>query len=300
MRHGLRVGAALVAAWLLAPQAAFAEVGDTQAGDAVGAVKDPIPAAGDEGGAQRSASTESARDLFAQGVTLAQAGKWAEAVEAFQQSIAIDERPGTVFNLALALEHSGDLPGSLRAWEHFLDIAAEGDEGRAVAQRELDSGRAKLGTLDLTVAPDAARAEVDGVEITGAGPSRRLYLAPGLRELAVSAEGYVPRTLQLSAAAGETLEQTVRLDLIVPPAAAPPAPAQRKTTAPLEPVTDPEPADAGQQRRSGFWRNPFVWVTASVLVAAAGVTTYFVVSGNRNEPAQPAPTYSGGSVKIEL
>ncbi|UJR82708.1 Hypothetical protein I5071_47730 [Sandaracinus amylolyticus] len=135
-----------------------------------------------------------ARALFEEGVALSDRGDYEAAVERFQRSLALVERPSTLFNLGVALRELRRDEEAIAALERFLEIADESfDEvPRTQARSWIESMRRALaergGTLVLEIDPPDAHVRVDGFDVTGESPIV-LDVASGTHHVEVSADG---------------------------------------------------------------------------------------------------------------
>lgn len=134
---------------------------------------------------------EEARALFEKGVSASDAGHWAEAADAFTRSLALVERPSTLFNLTLALHEQGRFREGVKAGARYLELVpkdAEPAQRRRIEQLVSDM-RAAMGTLVLRVEPADARVLVDGESIPQAEYGA-IALLPGQHAVLVHDEGY--------------------------------------------------------------------------------------------------------------
>jgi len=157
--------------------------------------------------------TAEAQRLFAQGVALAGEERWGDAVAYFRRSRALVERPGTVFNIAVALVRLGRASDALEALGDFLRIADPLTDGvrRAQAERMQALVSATIVSVELSVSPTDARVVVDGIARVERGGLRILSLDPGRHTLIVSAPDHAERRLEISTLPGETTRVAVRL-----------------------------------------------------------------------------------------
>ncbi|AKF04686.1 hypothetical protein DB32_001835 [Sandaracinus amylolyticus] len=148
-----------------------------------------------------------ARALFEEGVALSDRGDYESAVDRFQRSLALVERPSTLFNLGVALRELRRDEEAIAALERFLEIAdASFDEvPRTQARAWIESMRRALaergGTLVLEIDPPDAHVRVDGFDVTGESPIV-LDVASGTHRVEVSADGVGSETFDVVLAAG--------------------------------------------------------------------------------------------------
>jgi hypothetical protein len=202
--------------------------------------------ANDETERQRSA-------LYAEGVSLANAGQWEEAVSRFRQVVAIRSAPPALFTLAQAEEHLGRLATAERDYENALASA------RAAGQPEVSEAAARaLSGLALRVpwivvrlarALPAAVATVDGTNVSFGQPVK---LDPGAHVVAAQAPDHRPFEKRVDLAAGQSVEVPVSLEPIVPPSPPPPPllpGTEQRAPPPPEPLRKPLPLGPGRLRR---------------------------------------------------
>lgn len=156
------------------------------------------------------AQEEEARALFSQGVEAASAERWDEAIDRFQRSFALIERPGTAYNLAVALDRAGRAGEAAEMLETYFRIAPADDSRMAEAQALRTELASRLATLTLTVSPEDASVEIDGTPREGSGGVRTYALDPGAHTIVVAADGYATQSINVSALGGP-LAHTVTL-----------------------------------------------------------------------------------------
>lgn len=157
--------------------------------------------------------TAEAQRLFAEGVALAGQERWGDAVAYFRRSRALVERPGTVFNIAVALVRLGRANDALEALADFLRIADPQSERarRADAERMQALVSATVVRLELSVSPADARVVVDGSARVERGRLRVLSLDPGRHTLIVTAPDHAERRLEITTLPGETTRLSAQL-----------------------------------------------------------------------------------------
>ncbi len=161
-----------------------------------------------------------ARALFDRGRALAEERRFSEAVESFERSLELVERPSTVFNLALchyALERYVEAVAALERFERVADPDADAESGPD-ARRTLAHARAAIARLVVEVEPADAAVTLDGAPIEG-GATRERALNPGPHVLRVEAPHHATALLELDAARGEALRRAIALEPTRRPAA---------------------------------------------------------------------------------
>jgi len=224
------------------------------------------------------AHADEASTLKQQGLKAAQNKNWELARERFEQSYALDPRPLTLFNLAVAQEHTDKLIAARESYAVFLEQAATGESEpfRKLARDAIPTLDKVIPTLRIRATGLAAddRIEVDGREASTAAP---IPLDPGSHTIAVrrSREAIAQRTVALARAARDEVELVVPVAVLVPPRVEPrPEPPPR--------LTFEQPA-APQREHSSFVRSRWFWgVTAAVVLIGAGATYYYLTPPTRD------------------
>ena len=115
-----------------------------------------LPALSGHARAQDSVEVQ-AKALFDQGVAASDAERWADAASLFEQSVALRERPSTVFNLIGALYRVGRYEEGLRFAQRFLEITDP--VGDAARRQEVEELRATIEEARTTAVPPSASTE---------------------------------------------------------------------------------------------------------------------------------------------
>jgi len=215
---------------------------------------EPQPGVAPEGNdeARRSA-------LYREGIQLADAGRWSEAVMRFRQVVAIREAPQALYTLGQAEEHAGLLATAARTYERALASARSSgtsDVARAAAAA-LSAVEPRIPRIVVTLETptQGATATVDGVQAAIGDPVR---VDPGEHLVSVVAPDRQSSTTVVRIAEGQILRVGKTL-----------GPAQSST--PSTPPT-PEPvvtAAPPPERPPAKKHAPFPMVP--VLVAGVGV-----------------------------
>lgn len=153
-----------------------------------------------------------ARRLFDLGLSQADRSMWGQALENFQASRALMDRPSTLFNIGNALVRLGRYAEGIIALEEYMRTP----EGNAKAARRkahelLDLALRSVATVEVVLAPPEAELKVDGLDVPGSGERRRLTLDPGLHSIEAKAKGYSAGARRQQVAGGET--STIELAL---------------------------------------------------------------------------------------
>ena len=175
---------------------------------------------------------------FARGVALADAGRWEEAIAAFEDARAAAPLPAVLFNLAEAHRHVGAQHArrALDAYREYL--ASLGDapsSNRAVAERRVAELLGRVARLRVEVTPADAAVIVDDRPLPPG--AREVELDPGPHALVVRADGHVPDARTLTLGEGERGALVVALARVPvhvvpppPPPALPPLPPEPEVT----------------------------------------------------------------------
>jgi hypothetical protein len=237
-----------------------------------------------------------AQALFERGLQLSAQERWAEAHAAFTESAGLVPRASTYFNLAVSALEIGLGRGVLDALEQF-QLLADPVKHAEYAQRatELRSkALARVGTLELSIAPEGARLEVDGTAESATGTTRVMLIDPGLHVVRVSADGYGARSTEVSISARETSH--LRIELSATPMPDPP-PTDLELRSALHappPPTPPSPLrDAPPKPASSLWSKPAIWIAIGSVVVLGVVGA--VLASTSSDPAKP---YGGSTGKI--
>lgn len=102
---------------------------------------------------------ETARRLFAEGVTAAEQNRWEEARERFTRAFEIHHAPSIRFNLALAHQNTGNILEAIEHYRQFLREVTDGTEGvrMAAARAQIDALSPRLAQLRVETTGDTAR-----------------------------------------------------------------------------------------------------------------------------------------------
>jgi hypothetical protein len=181
------------------------------------------------------------------GLSALQEGRFAEAVVAFNAAYTVTAEPAALLNLGIAYTNLGKPHEAARALTAYLEHADAEQDALAMqgARSEIERLRSDNGVIQLQFMPAGAQLRVDGEPIT---PEHgEVLVAPGLRHVDVSAEGYAPFDQTLDVQPG-LFTLAVELKPVGQPAALPAIeiPTQTPVAAtpapPAEAPEDSEPA----------------------------------------------------------
>ncbi len=129
-----------------------------------------------------------ARERFRQGLMLARSGNCAGALAELNASLAIVERPNTLFNIARCHEELFRYDLAVASYERYLAIAPPDAEDRGAVEATMRSLRGLLGTI--VIASNVPAEVWIGDRVVGAAPGE--VLVPGGRHaVELRAEGYI-------------------------------------------------------------------------------------------------------------
>lgn len=217
-----------------------------------------------------SADKSLATQLFKEGRTLVDQGKYAEGCRKLEESQRLDPGGGTLLNLALCHEKEGR---TATAWAEFteaLGIARKDDRPQRIeiASQHIQSLEPTLSRLIVQVpqTADVADLEIkrDGTAIRRAAWGTAMPVDPGEHVLEAFALGKIPWK-QTVTVGGNAETKTVA----VPPL----------ENAPVV-ATPAQPASAGGSNATSFVEvkkpiNPAAWVALGIGAAGMGVGSYF-------------------------
>ncbi|EYF07430.1 PEGA domain-containing protein [Chondromyces apiculatus] len=198
---------------------------------------------------------DQARMQFRKGLDLTTAGRFDDALTAFQRAYDLSPTYRILYNIGQVSRHVGDPARSLRAFERYLqEGGSDIDPARhAEVTTEIASLRAQVASARIH-APPGASLSLDGLP-AGTAPLRDpLYLNPGAHRLRAEQPGHVPTERSMDATAGQSLDLTLTLPL---------APSR-----PVPPTSPPRPTGP-PERRASLWIG---WLTTGALATAATVT----------------------------
>lgn len=133
-----------------------------------------------------------ARELFVEGAKLAEGGKWEEARERFERSLALKRASLTLYNLGVAQQETGKLSAAVETFRAFLAQPVEAATQPFVApvRGALPKLEARVGHVAVTVRPAGLKGltvRIDGREVPPAEGS--WMVDPGAHEITAGAPG---------------------------------------------------------------------------------------------------------------
>jgi hypothetical protein len=128
------------------------------------------PAVGDMNEAE-SPETRASREAFLLGARLANEGRWADALVAFERSAALRPHPVTSFNIGYCERALGRYSRAYQSFRHTLQERRDGEAGRLPenllvdAHRYLQEMDRRLARVRVTVSPAGTAISVDGMPV---------------------------------------------------------------------------------------------------------------------------------------
>ncbi len=118
--------------------------------------------------AQAQDPTREARALFDQGIAASDAGRYADAVVAFERSMQLRASPVVLRNLAVAYRGVGRLLDSARAFEQYFSNPGARATAEDIARLrvEFEAIQREIPELRFAVAPAGASVQIDGRAVT--------------------------------------------------------------------------------------------------------------------------------------
>lgn len=225
-------------------------------------------------------SNKEVEALIKKAIDLRREGKDKEALAELRRASDIERQPRVAAQIGMAEQALGLWPAAERDLREGL--GHEGDpwikQNRATLQDALTFIEGHLANLDVWGPPDGAEMYLDG-ERVGVFPLPGPVRVPaGNPELLIQAKGFaaVRRPLEVKAGANVREHVVLRsLALDLPPPA--PAPAEAPPMAPAPKVAE---ASAGDDDEPSIFSRWWFWTAAGVVVAGAGVGTYFALHKN--------------------
>jgi hypothetical protein len=212
-----------------------------------------VPAVGEESTAQT---------LFDQGMKEMAAENYAEACPALMESLRLDSKPSTMFQLATCVDKLGKVALALRHYEEYLSRYERMSEAeRAAEGTRPDEARKQMSILQTVVptltievpasSPEGTVVEHDGEELPRARWNQPLRVDPGTHRVVVRVPGREPEEYTESVAKGDTATIHVKT------AAAP---------EPVEPTAEAPSESGGSGQRTAAY---VAWTIGGVAGAAS-------------------------------
>lgn len=243
-----------------------------------------LPAAAQDDLPTRSAA---ARALFDEGIAEADQGRWEAAAGHFRRALALRGSAVIRLNLAVALEHTGQVVESTELLRMVIRDPSASEEARETAATTLGTVEPRIAWIRLVLRgrDEAVEVRIDGRPVTPELASTRIPVDPGAHEVRalVAGEEVAAASVRLDDGASENVVLVLReaergsaaLDAPVS-AHLEPAPSLRSDATPvaamLETPSGPDPLAVGLG-------------TAGGIVLVAGIVTVILVVALPNQGA---------------
>jgi len=247
----------------------------------------PLSVAAEDASAQAEA-----RAFFEEGLALAAADRWAEALSAFRRSATLVSRASTSYNIANALyrlDRPVEALSELDEHDRMPEVRA--DPAALARSDQLRSLIAQaVGEVVLTVTPATARVFVDGSPSVLDGRERVILLNPGLHFIRVTRDGYEPHRQEVRVERGSRQAHAVELQPRVTALAPDPSFTMDESTSRVTAgVTESSAPEDVADDRKPFVKRPGFWVMIGV-IAAAGIGAGVAVAVLRKDDAPACGT----------
>ena len=210
---------------------------------------------------------EQAEALIKEGVQLRAQDQTARALPLFEKAYRLSRNPRTAGQLGLCELELGFFAEA----ELYLSEALATPnhpwiaKNRTTLKRQLDTARANVGELSLTVSPATAEVLLDKKSADKVGPGVPIHLRKGPVVVEIRAPGYQPVQTTITIVGGKREERTFALV----PDALPPVVPVAETTSSVTLATEAPPAQTGTSDP----RRIAAWATGSAALLALAVGT---------------------------
>ena len=175
--------------------------------------------------------------LIAKGDQMTKQGKpeaatqYENAVTAYQKALEASDDLTILYQLAIALDKSGNTPDAMKQLKRLTVTPAMKPELVKKAQAKLDDLAMKVGVLTLQIIPEGTQVALAGKPIGEAPLGEALVLPPGTHKVTFTAAGYQPKDVDFKIEAGSESERKIALE---------PVPIVAKPIEVVEPPPEPE------------------------------------------------------------
>jgi PEGA domain len=163
-------------------------------------------------------ATDRADELFEQGASAYDAGRYADAHAKLEGAWALKKTYDIAGNLGVVAAKLGRYgqAAEMLSWalQHFPPT--ETNKARRGFEQELEKARAQVGTLRIRVSVDGAEVSVNGRAV-GAAPLDEVFVEPGTVGVRVKRDGYQPVERSITVAKGGRAEASITLLLEAAP-----------------------------------------------------------------------------------
>lgn len=230
--------------------------------------------------AQSGAEMDQARELFRTGLDSARQGRWEEARDAFERSLAIVERPSTLLNLAGAQAQTGRLVAAAESYRRFLQ-RDDVERYRAEAESALHAVEARIARLTIATVgvDDGDEVRLDEAVLAHDALQAPVAVDPGRHVVSVQRDGADLARQEIALGEGEA--RTVAIEV-----------APRVVAAlPVAVAVAPDATALDAPRDEGGGDDTWIWVGVGIgAVVAIGVAVGIAVAVTSSESG---PLYEG-------
>ncbi len=220
------------------------------------------------------ATIQEARTAYDSGTAHYVAGRYREALEAFERAYSLRPNPVVLLPILECHDRLGHVPEAITTLETYLGAMPE-VRNRALLETRLENLRRRPARVHLLTTPPGARVVVNGVEHGEATPTD-LELPPGHHTVVLTREGYSRETREFETQPGTPRDEVVELR------------AESSTPTVTTPVTGAPRASTSRGP------SPVVWVSAGLAGAALVAGTAFgVLALGENNDYDINPTREG-------
>lgn len=213
-----------------------------------------------------------ARRAYDEGTTHYVAGRYQEALRAFERAYTLRPNPVVLLPILECHDHLGHVPEAIRALETYL-AAVPGGRNRPLLEARLASLRQRPARVHVVTAPPGARVEIDGVEQAQRSPTS-VELPAGRHTVTVSAPGYLTSSHEFEVQPGTTRDEVLTLE--------------------VDPSVQPATSSTGARPSANTptrGTNPLVWIAAGLAgVGLTAGTTFGVLALRDNNLYDIDPT----------
>jgi hypothetical protein len=248
-----------------------------------------------------AATRASARSLFEEGVSLAEAEKWSDAEEKFRRSLSLHPSQVVAFNLATALTELGRLVEASELLEEIRRDRGTTAQMKRRVDTTIETLRRKLAWITVELRGHAgSTATVDGHVLPDAALGVPRAVDPGARVIEARLDGRVVWTRTVTLSEGQSEEVVVEVPTSTPVApattATPAVPTPQETAALANGAPNADhvaPTESSASESSGPW----LWIGIGGAVAVTAVVAVLLASSGDSDPA---PAFSGSLGNIAV
>ncbi len=161
--------------------------------------------------AQDDMGTERARELFTEGIGLAEESNFSEAALRFREAYALVPSPNIAYNLAVALVELGEITEASALVETVLtdEEADEGIRQLATGLRERIAGRAAHLRISLSGPRGDAEVHLDDRTLGEEALGTSIEVDPGAHVVLAERQGTILERQEVTAEAGQNVDVTL-------------------------------------------------------------------------------------------